>query len=1103
MEELQGQFDAKAIENQIRSYYLDNTTMDAKTLVENREEEDLVDKNNNLVSYIEGPPTMNGEPHVGHLRGRIIKDLWYRFNTLQKKKVIFRAGWDTQGLPVELQAEKELGLTGSKTENINKVGIEKIIETCKQLIQRYNDKWIKADKLLGMSFNYEKAYWTFHDEYIEREWQYLKKAWENGILKEWFRVVAYCPSCQTSLSNAEVNQGYETVEDPSFYYKVKLADAEEDNSFLIVWTTMPFTVVTDEMVAVNSDANYVYVKVNKNEEKWIVSENRLQDLMIKELHIEEFIVEKAIRGKDLDGKHYIHPLLDLVPGLSTLAKTNSVHFIVAEQFVDVATGSGIVHISPANGEEDFEIAVKRNVPIFVPIDDRVIFTEEAGIFKDLFVRDADFKVVEAMKEAGASVKVDTIKHQYPTCWRSHHKVVWLARREYFYMIEKLGDKPLDAAQHVDYFFEPPKNRFLEIIKEKVPWCISRERLWGTPLPIWSCSKCGHKTPVFSRDEIIKKAISLPYGPTFELHRPWIDKIEIKCEKCGTNMQREPFVLDTWHNSGGAPYASLTDQEYQNLIPAFFLTEGIDQTRGWAYTLLMENVILNQRPIAPFQSFLFQGHVLDEKGNKMSKSIGNIIDAYELLRGNPVDLVRFYFIWKSSPVESMNFSLQEMVSRPHQIMNTLYHLHIYFKQNSKFDKFEQEKHTLQWVLDNNLLGLSEIWLLSKLQRLVAEVTVAFERCRFHEGAKSIEEFIINYISQIYIPFTRNDIWDDNIEGLNHRLAIYSVLGYALKQIDIMLHPLSPFITEYLYLACFSTRTTTTRKTSSPSLLLLLERWPKHDSKLVNIKVEDAFDKLKEVVSLANAARMKAQLKRRWPIKKALICSSGNLKKILTVNDGISSILKNQLNVEDYILMEIPADDDKTGLRKILNLLEKKMPIVPNVTLVRKNIAPRVKKDMDRVIKAFEKTDKFELLKSLHSSDKYLLSYEGGREIDLSLTDLELSYTVPEGYAMSERDNLMVFIATERDKDLTAKGLMRDLARNLQQLRKEHGYDPTDILSAAFISNLEDDEISILSLMKDELMYLVRTRSIVLSKEPKEKIDYKMIDLDGRKIKIHVE
>ena len=571
-----------------------------------------------------------------------------------------------------------------------------------------------------MSFNYEKAYWTFYDMYIEREWQYLKRAWESGILKEWFRVVAYCPSCQTSLSNAEVNQEYETVEDPSLYYKIRLSD---ENAFLIVWTTMPFTVITDEMVGVNPTAIYVYLKVN--DEMWIVGEDRLADFM-KELHIEEFTIEKKIHGKELDSKRYIHPLLHLVPGLNELVSTNSIHFVVAEEFVDTATGSGIVHLSPANGEEDFEIAVKRNVPIFVPIDERVFFTEKAGVFKDLFVRDSDCKVVEAIKEAGALVKIGKMKHQYPLCWRSHHRVVWLARREYFYMIEKLNTKPLEAAQKVEYFFEPPKNRFLEIIKEKVPWCISRERIWGTPLPIWSCSKCGYKDLMSSRDEIIRKAINLPDGPGFELHRPWIDRIETKCEKCGANMQREPFVLDTWHNSGAAPYASLTDQEYQSLIPAVFLTEGIDQTRGWAYTLLIENVILSQSAVAPFRSFLFQGHVLDEKGNKMSKSVGNVLDAHKLLGQNSVDLVRFYFMWKSSPIESLNFSLQEMKSRPYQVMSTLYYLHVYLKQNSIFDKFEQEKQHIKWVLDNNLLGLSEVWLLSKLQRLIKLVTVSFRK-----------------------------------------------------------------------------------------------------------------------------------------------------------------------------------------------------------------------------------------------------------------------------------------------------------------------------------------------------------------------------------------
>lgn len=931
-----------------------------------------------------------------------------------------------------------------------------------------------------MSFNYEKAYWTFYDMYIEREWQYLKRAWESGILKEWFRVVAYCPSCQTSLSNAEVNQEYETVEDPSLYYKIRLSD---ENAFLIVWTTMPFTVITDEMVGVNPTAFYVYLKVN--DEMWIVGEDRLADFM-KELHIEEFTIEKKIHGKELDSKRYIHPLLHLVPGLNELVSTNSIHFVVAEEFVDTATGSGIVHLSPANGEEDFEIAVKRNVPIFVPIDERVFFTEKAGVFKDLFVRDSDCKVVEAIKEAGALVKIGKMKHQYPLCWRSHHRVVWLARREYFYMIEKLNTKPLEAAQKVEYFFEPPKNRFLEIIKEKVPWCISRERIWGTPLPIWSCSKCGYKDLMSSRDEIIRKAINLPDGPGFELHRPWIDRIETKCEKCGANMQREPFVLDTWHNSGAAPYASLTDQEYQSLIPAVFLTEGIDQTRGWAYTLLIDNVILSQSAVAPFRSFLFQGHVMDEKGNKMSKSVGNVLDAHKLLGQNSVDLVRFYFMWKSSPIESLNFSLQEMKSRPYQVMSTLYYLHVYLKQNSIFDKFEQEKQHIKWVLDNNLLGLSEVWLLSKLQRLIKLVTVAFEKCRFHEGAKAIEEFIINNLSQTYVPVTRNDIWDDSEETLNHRLAIYSVLGYTLKQIDIMLYPLSPFITEYLYLTCFVSRRS-----------LLLESWPRYDNKLVNTNVEDAFDKSKEVVSLANSARMKAQLKRRWPVKQALICSSD--LTFLTF-EGISNTLKNQLNVENCTIVEIC---DKTELQKILSLLENKMPIVLDIKLVRKNIAPQVKANMGKVIERFEKINKLELLESLQSSGgKYVLSYEGA-EIEISLSDLELSYGVSPGYVMSERDNTIVFISTTRDKNLTTKGLLRDLARNLQQLRKERGYTPTDILSTASIANLEDEEISGLSSSRDELMYLVRVKSIVLLKETMDKINYKVIDLDGRKLKIYVE
>ena len=1073
-------FNAKAIENDVRDY-LSNLDLAASL------EKELAGRQ--LVGYIEGPPTMNGEPHVGHIRGRIIKDLWYRFSTLQKKKVIFRAGWDTQGLPVELQAEKELGLTGSKAENVSKVGVEKIVETCKKIVHLYNEKWIAVDKLLGMSFDYEKAYWTFYNQYIEREWQYLKRAWESGVLKEWFRVVAYCPSCQTSLSNAEVNQGYETVEDPSFYYKVKLREEEEEEGedvYMIVWTTMPFTIVTDEMVGANPKADYNYVRINGSGELWIVGSNRMNDLM-KELHIENFRVEKTVKGSELDGRYYIHPLLHMIPSLAEMAANKSIHFVVADDFVDISTGSGLVHLSPANGEQDFEIATKRNVPIFVPIDDRVIFTEKAGAFKDLFVRAADNKVVQAMNEANASVKIGKIKHQYPTCWRSHHKVVWLARREYFYIIENLEKKPLQAAENVEYYFDPPKNRFIEIIREQHPWCISRERVWGTPLPIWSCTNCSYKDLLFSRGEIIRKAIDLPDGPDFELHRPWIDRIKIKCEKCGETMQREQFVLDTWHNSGAAPYASLTDQEYTDLIPATFLTEGIDQTRGWAYTLLMENVIMKQSALAPFKSFLFQGHVLDEKGNKMSKSLGNIIEADALLNENPVDLVRLYFMWKASPIESLNFSLDEMKTRPYQILSTLHNLHVYFKQNSEFDRFDQEMHTLNWVISNKLLGLTEVWLLSKLQKLTLEVAESLHYCRFHEAAKAIDGFIINELSQTYVPMTRNIIWDDRPENLNKRLAVYSVIGHVLIQLNVMLHPLSPFITEYLYVTCFK------RKKS-----ILLESWPKWDENLVSDEVESTFHKIREIVSLANAARNLASLKRRWPIKEVIICGQ-NLRSLDM--EGVSDVFKNQLNAGQYRLVEIGTGSQ---LEKVANLLYAKMPISVDISLVRRNIAPRVKADINRVTEAFERVDKLELVYTLQKTEEYVLAYDNnGKTIKLLPSDVEITYKASDGYSSSERDGVVVFVSSLRDKDLIAKGLLRDLARQLQQLRKERQYNPTDILDAAYITGLTGEEIARLSLMKDELTYLVRVNNVNLLEDAALNVNYKLIEIDGREFKISIE
>ena len=1065
--ELGNEFNLKDIEQTTRDYL---SKLDLQELI--NESSNKQEK----ITFIEGPPTLNGEPHAGHLRGRVFKDLWYRFNTLDGKNVVFNAGWDTQGLPVELQAEKELGIKNGKSGITTPQQIESLVAECKKIVLKFHKKWVDADEKLGMSFNQENAYWTYTDEYIEREWQLLKHADENGILTEGYRVVAYCPSCQTSLSHSEVNQGYDMVQDPSLYYKVKLQD---EDVYLIVWTTMPFTLVTDAMVGFNPNEEYVYVLVSN--ETWIVGKIRLEEFM-KEAKIEDYQILKTVTGSEFEGKKYTHPLLDNISGLEKISKQENYHVTIAEQFVDVNTGTGIVHLSPANGEDDYNIAMKRKVEIFSPINDEVKFTEDAGIYAGMFVRDADEKIVQDMKEKNALVRIGKIKHKYPLCWRSQHKLVWLARREYFYMLDRLDDKAIHAAEKVEYFFEQPKNRFLEIIKEKHPWCISRERFWGCPLPIWKCTECENIEKLFSRKEIVEASEDLPDGSDFELHRPWIDRISIKCKKCGAKMQREEFVLDTWHNSGAAPFASLSDDEYTKNIPAPFFTEGIDQTRGWAYTLLIENVILNNREVSPYNSFLFQGHVLDEKGNKMSKSTGNVIGASDLLSKYPVDLVRFYFMWKSSPIETLNFSTKELMSRPYQILSTLFHIHLYFKQNSDYDKFDINKTTVDWAKNKGLLGHTDIWLLSKLQKMVETCTRLNKNCRFHESAKVIEDFLINSLSQIYVPITKPELWNDDETKKDRRLAIYAILADALKKLDILIHPFSPFTSEYLYLAIFSTKKS-----------ILLDAWPKPDKSLVNEKIEQAFDLMNEIVSICAAARMKAKLKRRWPLNQAIICIEKDERQKIEL---LSELLSTQLNVENYKIIEL---ENHEGLPELLEMKKAGLPIISKVDLDRKTIGPKAKQHLGKLLDTFAKTEPEEIIQSLDKNGSFTFNVDGNK-ISLDTDDFIIDFDAREGFAFSRRNNLIGIITTTRNEQLMAKGLVKDLARRLQALRKELGYNPTDILDTASVLDLDQESLDMLKDKTEELGFLVRVKQVNFTQTCKK---YKDDDIDGQKIKISVE
>jgi len=984
------------LEKEIRDFWEKNKV--AQKLERLREK-----ANCGVLGYVEGPPTLNGVPHVGHARGRVIKDVRYRWKSMEGYYIPFWAGWDCQGLPVELEVERELGVKNKK-ELLEKVGEERFIAECKKTLMKYWREWFNADQKLGIFINQDKAYWTYLDEYIEREWQYLKRAWDQGLLGEGYYVVAYCPHCQTSLSNAEVGLGYEEVEDPSLYFKLKVSNAE--NEYFLVWTTMPFTIITDMMIAVHPEAEYAKVRVG--DETWTLVKQRAEPVM-QELRVEDYKVVETVLGKDLEGVKYEYPFKDSVPSQKELDRQPHVHTVVCEDFVDVSTATGVVHLSPGNGEDDFLAAQKRNVPIYVPFDDECRFSEEAGEFAGLFARDADSRVIDVLRKKGLLVSVETVRHEYPTCWRSHHKLIWLARREYFLWTNRLNERVVEAAEKVEYFFESPKNRFLSFLKEGKPWCISRERVWGTPLPIWMCQNCGNKMLVASKKELLEKALEPP-SQNFELHKPWIDRVALKCDKCGGEMKREPFVLDTWHNSGACSYARFTNDEFEKYVPVDFLTEGIDQTRGWANTLLLEHVILTGKAEAPYKAYLFQGLAQDEKGRKMSKSLGNIIEANALLEKQSADIFRFYTLWKCSPVDSMNFDVKELGRRPYQVLATLYHLHRFLMQNAEYDNFNPKKHTLEWASEKNVLKLPDRWLLSNMQRTVEEVTKKLQACDFHFALSELEEFVVNVVSRQYVPMVRRELWSDDPETLNRRLAIYTTLWRVLKTLVLLFNPATPYLGEAMYQRVYREMDKTLPKSVN------FEEWPKPDETLRDSVLEQEFETLLLCVSLVYSARQSARLKRRWPLQKAVVVAPKNVQNALKKLGETFLELANVNEVEH--VEELPEVDKKK-------------------------------------------------------------------------------------WALASGGEMHVLVDTHRDEALLGKGVMRDLARRVQALRKELGFMPTDMLDAVHLAELEPESVKLMEPYLVEMADLVRTRKVYIHKKRSDvKAEWHERKLDDKKVYVAI-
>ncbi|MEM2940863.1 MAG: isoleucine--tRNA ligase [Thermoproteota archaeon] len=1026
------------------------------------------DRNTGKLGYIEGPPTLNGRCHVGHTWGRAFKDLWYRWRSMQGYYVLFRAGWDTQGLPVEIEAEKELGFSNKK-EALEKLGEEKFVAEIKKILGKYHADWRRVDRRFGMFMDYDKEYLTYRDEYIEREWKYLKRAYEQGLLGKGYRVVAYCPSCQTSLSNAEVGQEYSMVEDPSIYFKVRL----ETGDYVLVWTTMPFTIVTDELLAVNPEAEYARVRVGV--EKWIMVRNLVDDLMSK-LSISDYVVEETLLGSELEGKKYLYPLLEEVPQQKKLEEEDSrIHRIVTAEFVDVTTGTGIVHIAPANGEEDFELAQKLKIPVFSPFDEEAKFTSDAGVFDKVFARDADQTVLDMLEKKGLLLKAEKIVHEYPLCWRSKHRLVWLARTEYFYWLDRIVDKLVDAASKVEYFYNPPKNRFLAFIKEGKPWCISRERVWGTPLPIFVCEKCGREELLTSRKEIVERAVSLPDGEGFELHKPWIDRVKVRCS-CGGVMHRVPYVLDTWHNSGAAPYASLTDEEFEEFVPVEFLVESIDQTRGWAFTLLVENVILKNSAEAPYRAFLFYGQVLDENGNKMSKSLGNVINTEEVITKYSADLCRFYLLWKTNPLENISFSFGEMMERPYQVLNTFFNLGKLLKQNAEYDGFDYDKFSLEWAFKNGVVKDSEKWVLSCLQKLVATMTEGFKNMRVHESARALEKFVVETLSRQYVPLVRKDLWSDAPEELKRRMTIYATLFHVLRTVNRLMNPMTPFLAEAVHQGIIRKFSRNTPESVN------LEEWPTPDEKLVNDELEKDFERINEIISLANWARMKAGVKRRWPLKRIMLVLSEEYSKSAERN---LDVLREMLNVKEVSLR---SSLDEAGVKTSVKI---------NYSVA----GPKFKDKISRISAlVMEKTA--EIKRTLDTEGKYLLKTDG-ESFELLSEDLVFEYEPPENHVMTSDKPGFTILDTTRTMELIAEGYMRDVARRIQAYRKELGLNPTDILSKVIVYGVAEEGYARLKPLLKDLASLVRANIVeVETSVPIEKEGVKDYDIEGETIYIRI-
>lgn len=949
--------------------------------------------------FYDGPPTANGKPHIGHVLTRVIKDMIPRYRTMKGYMVPRKAGWDTHGLPVELEVEKLLGLDGK--EQIEQYGLEPFIEHCKESVWKYKGMWEDFSKTVGFWADMEHPYVTYDNNFIESEWWALKKIYEKGLLYKGFKIVPYCPRCGTPLSSHEVAQGYKNVKERSAVVRFKVVG---EDAYFLAWTTTPWTLPSNVALCVNPEESYCKVKAADGYTYYMAK--ALLDKVLGKLATEEkpaYEIIEEYKGSELEYKEY-EPLFDCVKPVCEKQNKKG-HYIVCDTYVTMTDGTGIVHIAPAFGEDDAKVGRRYDLPFVQFVDGKGNLTEETP-YAGIFVKKADPLVLKDLDEKGLLFDAPKFEHDYPYCWRCDTPLIYYARESWFIKMTDVRDDLIRNNDTINWIPESiGKGRFGDWLKNVQDWGISRNRYWGTPLNIWQC-ECGHMHSVGSIAELKEMSDNCP--DNIELHRPYIDAVTIKCPHCGKQMHRVPEVIDCWFDSGSMPFAQhhypFENKElFESQFPADFISEAVDQTRGWFYSLLAISTLIFNK--APYKNVIVLGHVQDENGQKMSKSKGNAVDPFEALEKFGADAIRWYFYTNSAPWLPNRFHDKAVTEGQRKFMGTLWNTYAFYVLYANIDEFDPTKYSLE----NCKLTVMDKWLLSKLNSMVKAVDENLNNYRIPEAARALQEFVDD-MSNWYVRRGRERYW---VQGLTEdKKAAYMTLYTALVTTAKAAAPMIPFMTESIY----QNLVRRVDKTAPESIHLCA--FPTVDEKAIDKELEDKMDKVLEIVVLGRAARNGSALKNRQPLATMYVKLDGKLDSFYT------DIIRDELNIKNVSFTD-KVDDFVTYQFK------------PQL----KTVGPKFGKQLNEIRAALSELDGTAAKKELDENGKIVLSLPSG-EVTLETEDLLIEAKQKDGfYTVSDR-GITVAIDTTLTKELIEEGFVRELISKIQTMRKEAGFNVTD-------------------------------------------------------------